>query len=222
MTATILKALASPSKVVSHLTKRSRGAVLSLNIERSRIGLAVVSRDENDETLAREATPLTPICTRTRRLSPECTEQLARIVQEYDIDAFIVSWPLQGDTGKMGAPCGRVLFTLESIMATSNNIFTPDRPVCLWDSLHASAEETEDDWGRDSKYARISHNKKELASEKRYTQDERIVATQIWDDFCRTHMPSIYRRKVKEIPSTAAWNLVADWKNCPSFLQAAA
>ena len=167
------------------------------------------------ETLTKEALMLPSISTRERKISPECTKQLHRIVKEHHICGFVVSWPVQRDTGKMGAPCGHVLFTLESILKLSDNIMTPDRPFCLWDSLNASEQEGEDEWGRCSMYALTSNKTLQLALKARHTQDENSVAAQVWNDFCRAHWPKLYVRKVQRTASRSAWNLVADWKECP-------
>jgi hypothetical protein len=59
-----------------------------------------------------------------------------------------------------------------------------------------------------------------FASKEKDTQDENIVAAQVWDDFRRAHWPELYARKVQRTASRAAWNLVADWKECPpSYVQ---
>ena len=49
-------------------------------------------------------------------VSPEDKYRLSRLVREHSISGFIVSWPLQKDTGLMGASCGRTLFTIEQLL----------------------------------------------------------------------------------------------------------
>ena len=84
---------------------------------------------------------------------------------------MIVSWPLEKETGKMGAACGRVLHTLETLLSvqeanknscsiqssatgtttTTTPVLSSSRPICLWDGRHFP-EETVDEWGRGPQY----------------------------------------------------------------------
>lgn len=232
----ILKVLSSPSKLASVLDRTTHGSVLTLDIKRHRIGMAVVPREQQDthgsSTLTKEALPLAAISTSQRSITTECVEQLHRVVEEHNVCGFVVSWPIQRDTGKIGAPCGRVLFTLESILELSDdNILTPNRTLCLWDSLHRRGafheQGVEDEWGRCSLYTRTSNKTEHLASTEQYTPDQSIDASQVWDDFSRAHWPELYYddgSKVKMTTGLSAWkNLVADSRDCrPSMAQAAA
>ena len=129
-------------------------------------------------------------------VSPEDKYRLLRLVREHSISGFIVSWPLQKDTGLMGASCGRTLFTIEQLLENDeeekdydNNytkIFTPNRPICFWDGrMHNSnnnhnnnsdnetkQQEQEqpqpDIFGRCSIYARTSTRKEHRASKEQY------------------------------------------------------
>ena len=149
-------------------------------------------------------------------VSPEDKYRLLRLVQEHSISGFIVSWPLQKDTGLMGASCGRTLFTIEQLLENDeeekdydNNytkIFTPNRPICFWDGrMHNSnnnhnnkTEQQEqeqpqpDIFGRCSIYARTSTKKEHRASkEQYYPQNEfsTMNAMKVWEDFYQTHWP---------------------------------
>ena len=46
----------------------------------------------------------------------EVLRQLDHVVKEYNVCGVLVSWPVQRDTGKVGAACGRVLYTLEDLI----------------------------------------------------------------------------------------------------------
>ena len=214
MSKSILNVLVSPSKVASIIERTSRGsAVLSLDIQRHQIGMAIISRDY--ETLTKQAQTLPSIASTDRPISSHTLEQLSQVVKEHNVCSFVVSWPVQRDHGGMGAPCGRVLFTLESILKESDSILTPDRPMCFWDSLHASEQaDGGDEWGRCARYGRPSSKTLHLASIEQYIAHEDIGASQIWDDFCRVHWPE--RSKVEKTSPLSAWNLVSDWKDCPS------
>lgn len=80
----------------------------------------------------------------------------------------VVNWPLQSDTGRMGAACGRVIFALEQLVQRSNEsmIDSPyangngtingatiknhdrggflSRPFCLWDAGHIDLKQRAD------------------------------------------------------------------------------
>jgi RNase H-fold protein (predicted Holliday junction resolvase) len=188
----LMKVLTTPSKIASALDWRKvSGSVLSLDIHKDRIGLAVASHPSyREETCAFESIPL---ARKGQRVTKECKARLSAIVKEHRVCGVVVSWPLQEDTGKMGAACGRVLYTLDHLLQDTN-IVTPNRPLCLWDGDH-STPELEDEWGRCQAYCRTSNKTVHKASEEQYHQDENQVAATVWDDFCRTHWPAIYQQE---------------------------
>jgi hypothetical protein len=133
----------------------------------------------------------------------------------------------------MGAPCGRVIHTLEDLIedADSNTIITSKRPLVLWDGVHAT-QEKEDEWGRCTAYSRTSTKSIHRASEEQYYQDENIVAAQVWDDFVHTHWPTIFKQQALYTKdSTLATNvddeddrsslLDGKWEDSSSYVQAA-
>lgn len=99
-----------------------------------------------------------------RQIDESVKKQLIQVVKENDVCGFVVSWPVQADSGRHGAACGRVLFTLEQLLSSgsnsTNNIrgdqkqasfqdspMTPGRPVCLWTAA-APVDETSSAGGR--------------------------------------------------------------------------
>jgi hypothetical protein len=108
-----------------------------------------------------------------------------------------VNWPLEVDTGKMGAKCGRVLHTLDALNenddGTAPSLFSSKRPICLWDPRHTVEESDRiDDWGRSKEYTRISTKTEYIASSERYYNygnDDDSSAVSLWEDFCRVHWP---------------------------------
>jgi RNase H-fold protein (predicted Holliday junction resolvase) len=139
------------------------------------------------------------------RVNEACKARLAEIVKDHKVCGVVVSWPLQQDTGKMGAACGRVLYTLQDLLQDSN-IVTPNRPLCLWDGEH-STQEKEDGWGRCAAYTRTSDKQIHRASEEQYNQDENIVAAQVWNDFSRVHWPDVFAQPAKEYEAFEEENL---------------
>lgn len=206
----LLQVLVAPSKVAKKLN-RGAASVLSLNIHQDRIGVAVASHNTVDK--------LTSIPTERLWKGKEASEELSRIVDEHNVCGFVVAWPVQKDTGKWGAPCGRVLFTLEKILGQTNTVFTPERPVCLWDSFRSeNTRRKVDALGRCSSFGEGSGKKKHIASEEQYNQDKGITATHIWDDFCKIHLPQVAKRtalasKQKGKRGSQSHNLVSDWKS---------
>lgn len=187
-----MKVLTTPSKIASALDwKKLNGSVLSLDIHKDRIGLAIASHPSFGE----KSTPLPDIpLARKGRVTQECKERLATLARDYRVCGVVVSWPLQQDTGRMGASCGRVLHTLDELLEDST-LCTPSRPLCLWDGDH-SMPDPEDQWGRCAAYSRTSSKTVHSASIEQYNQDENIVAVNVWEDFCRSHWPELYEQKV--------------------------
>lgn len=227
----LLRFLVSPSKLATALDwKRASGTVLSLDIHKDRIGMAIASHPAFEE----EAHTLAPIRLSSRGRVPDVgKEQLLKLVTEYRVCGIVVSWPVQQDTGRMGAPCGRVIHTLEDLIedADSNTIITSKRPLVLWDGVHAT-QEKEDEWGRCTAYSRTSTKRIHRASEEQYYQDENIVAAQVWDDFVHAHWPTIFEQQALYTKnSTLATNvddeddrsslLDGKWEDSSSYVKAA-
>lgn len=197
---TIMNVLTTPSKIASKLDwRRAGGSVLSLDIHHDQIGLAVASHPLYGET----SSTLRPIpLARKGRVSEQCRQTLSDIVKEHKVCGVVVSWPLQQDSGKMGAACGRVLYTLENILQDAN-IITPNRPFCLWEgnvNKTAYKNEPEDVFGRSAAYSRIPPSDKQFhkASQEQYIRHEGVVAAQVWDDFFRVHWPELHRQQYRQ------------------------
>jgi hypothetical protein len=186
----LMQVLTVPSKVASALDwKKLGGAIATLAIHVDRIEVAVAhhpSKGERSKTF--ESLPLT----KKGRAIPESTRQrLEEIVKDEAVCGFVVSCPVQGDTGALGYAAGRALFTLEQILHQSN-VLSPNRPVCLWDGIHKQQPPI-DTWGRCSAYARTSSKREHLASRDQYYSSEGIVAAQVWDDYFKTMWPEMSR-----------------------------
>ena len=201
----ILNVLTTPSKIASKFDwKRTGGAsVLSLDINQDRINLAVASHPSSSSSITTSSTtPTTPttktlksikLSGRKGRVSNICRQELADVISKYQVCGVVVTWPLQHDTGKMGAACGRVLYTLEHLLLDDNNeltnLLTPNRPFCLWEERrrkfkNEKEEENEQDdddddydeilkedgFGRSIAYSRVPAKTKTIhrASEEQY------------------------------------------------------
>lgn len=188
---TLFKVLTTSSKIASALDwKKLNGSILSLDIHKDRIGLAIASHP----SFGRKATMLENIpLARKGRITKECKERLSALAKDYRVCGLVVSWPVQHDTGRMGASCGRVLHTLDELLQDST-LCTPSRPLCLWDGNH-SMPEPEDQWGRCRAYSQTSDKTIHKASEEQYNQDENVVAANIWEDFCQSHWPKLYQQQ---------------------------
>lgn len=222
----LLKVLTTPSKIASALDwKKLNGTVLSLDIHKDRIGLAIASHPAFGE----KAAPLQDIpLARKGRVTKECKERLAALAKDHRVCGVVVSWPLQQDTGRMGASCGRVLHTLEELLQDSS-LCTPGRPLCLWDGEH-SMPEPEDQWGRSVAYSKTSDKTVHKASEEQYNQDENVVAAKVWEDFCQTHWPELYQQKARATISSSSSQPArksttsvddANWEDTSAYVNAA-
>jgi hypothetical protein len=53
-------------------------------------------------------------------INQSCLNRFSDIIETYKVCGVIVSWPIQHDTGRMGAACGRVIYALEQLWEQSN------------------------------------------------------------------------------------------------------
>jgi len=203
----LMRVLATPSRVANALDwKRSTGgAVATLDVHADRIGVRISrhpiqssssSSSPSESMLSRTSYHSFPLSFKGRSKIPESTRQgLSDLIHRYGVCGFVVSWPVQDDTGLQGAACGRTIFALEELLQDqggNNNehvVFEPGLPICLWDGKHHVS--TADAFGRSPTYARISDKTEHVASKEQYHQDESVVASSVWEDFVRTHWPEI-------------------------------
>jgi hypothetical protein len=197
----LLKVMTTPSKLASALDwrKMNGSTILSLNIHADRICLARCdhpssgtlkgcSKQSNDIPLSRPLESL-PLNLKNKTISEESKQKLVNLIKDHKVCGFVVSWPLQQDTGRMGASCGRTLFTLEQLMKdTKTNVFSPNRPLCLWDPNHVQPTKV-DCFGRSPEFAKTCDKTLHFASQEQYHQDETIVSSRIWQDFCQHSWP---------------------------------
>jgi hypothetical protein len=221
-----MKVLTNPSKIASALDWRKvSGSILSLNIHKDSICMAVASHPSfGERTQTLDSIKLL----RRGHADADIKEQLAEIVKEFKVCGVVVSWPIQTDTGRPGAACGRILHTLDDLLEDSNVIST-SRPLCFWDGRHV-VPETQDEWGRCAAYARTTSTDKDIhvASQEQYNQDENVVAAQVWDDFVKAQWPDIHHQEKQVARTTSCakasspWAVDEDWKKdtSTSFMKA--
>lgn len=208
----LTRILTTPSKIASSLDwRKASGAILSLDIQKDRIGLAVASHPSFQEPTKE----LEPIAI-SRTLDENTLQRLAGIVEEERIIGFVVNWPVQKDTGKLGYSCGRVLNMLDQLVETADDasVVTSSRPVCLWDAEHV-VPPTIDEWGRCSQFANTSNKALHVASKEQYHTTSNQAATQVLDDFLKVNWPTIHQQKFvyvqpgaqtrKQTSSSSAW-----------------
>ena len=203
----LMNRLSKPSKVASTLDwkKMNGSTVLSLNIHRNRVGIAVGSHPSFGEDCI-ELEPLR-FADDHINIDKPCLERFQTIIEDYKVCGIVVSWPLQHDTGRMGAACGRVMYTLEEIIdksGESDSVLSKNRPLCLWDSEHIVPKQKEDPkkrvdmYGRCASYATTSEKEEYKASENQYHEDENTVVVQVWEDFCKEHWPELFSARHQE------------------------
>jgi RNase H-fold protein (predicted Holliday junction resolvase) len=207
----LLSKLSKPSKVASALDwKKFNGStVLSLNFHQDRVGIAVASHPSTGNPCIE----LEPLRFNQNHIAIDesCLNRFSKIIEEYKVCGVVVSWPLQHDTGRMGAACGRVIYSLEQLWEKSNGGSHPydvlARPFCLWDSSHIIPKQRKDpakrvdEFGRCASYGKKDPKKKDgayFASVKRYHEDELAVVCGVWDDFCKEHWPELYTTSFAE------------------------
>lgn len=149
------RALVSPTKVASILDwRKAVGSVMSLNITKDRIGIAVAEHPENIyESVTLDSISLTDtneISKGPRNLgvSKKCISALEATVRRHNTCAFLVNWPL--NEGRMGEQCGKVLGVLDSVANQSKSVITNKRPFTLCGVIgtNEAASSLPDEWGR--------------------------------------------------------------------------
>lgn len=227
----LMKVLTTPSKVANSLDwrKATGGTIATIDVHASRIGITI---SEHPDTIP-SSSPLSSKCSYSlpfrekglHKIPTSSRQQLADLVNEYKVCGYVVSWPLQSDTGLMGASCGRTLYAIEKLLETlpddtkgiarkaQRSIFSPSRLICLWNGMHSEQPNT-DTFGRSSVYARTSRKTEYCASKEQYHQDESIVAANIWEDFVHVNWPHIYEEQqqiVHEQPSVETNTRKQQW-----------
>lgn len=205
--------LTTPSKVANALDwKKMSSSVLALNIGRDEIGLTLASHPScNRKTSVKlDPIPLHFIHKGNRKsLDSTVITQLNDLVQKFQVCGFVVNWPLQKE-GRIGASCGRVLHTLDSLCTDSKTpILSNNRKFCLWNGSRVKLE-PDDLFGRCSIYSRPSTNDPDfvhVASREQYNQNR--VAVDIWNDFCRVHWPEMYQQETT--PTREAFSFDGEW-----------
>ena len=202
----LMELLTSPSHVANALdwtknkTSKHGKAVAAMHIGRDRIGVAIASHPEAGEIPLALPPVRLELVTKANNepvLAKHCVRELARICEEHNVGCFVVAWPVQKE-GRPGASCGKVLHTLESLVAESKTILTKRRPLCLWmgDSMpskdHAKKYE-EDEWGRCTAYSRVSNKTIHYAKEEQYCfpKGSSNAAVRTWQAFCLQYWPNI-------------------------------
>lgn len=235
----LLNAITTPARLAT-LLERGKGQrpLLAMVIQRTRIGLAMVWSPHSDE----DVEPLPDVLVPNRRIAPENLSSLAYTMRSNDVCGVLVNWPVQSYSGKMGGPCGRVLFTLESMLgeepasttssharSTTRPLLCANRPVALWtpppppqsvppgsSSPPPLEAHQEDSWGRSVVYSQASNKTVHRASKEQYAFDETEQATDLWDDFWKTNWPDWHKRchnqRRLNTSSVGQCNLIKDWR----------
>jgi len=222
----LLSKLSKPSKVASILdwNKSFDNTILVVNFHKNRMGIAVASHPSFGIP-CRELDPLR-FNSRNRKsitgtVDRKCLERLSNIIDEYKVCGIVINWPLQRDTGRMGAACGRVLFALEQLWERSyesstaaktstdarthelNRCNNPEqggllsRPFCFWDAGHidaAFASNKEDSFGRCASYGK----KKQLSNSFKSPTLTRTLSQPFENEKSTEPWITAYRRDSKE------------------------
>lgn len=204
-----MKVLTTPSRVASSLDWRKAlgGAILTMSIHSDKIDMAVAQHPSIGKPV--KTLPPLKLEKKGRVVPQDSRRRLSDIVKEQHICAFVVSWPVQPDNGKMGYAAGRTVWTLEELLksttttgssssskttTTSNSTtISPNRPVCFWDGSRSTTQKgVADMWGRNPDYATTTDKTLHLASMEQYHTDDAIVVSQVWDDFMKVNWPGVY------------------------------
>jgi len=173
----LFQVLTTPSKIANALDWKQPvgGSLATLSVQTDRMHLFLTSHPDREKADSTVPTTSVSVSSSTsssssstsseyyslpirhqgqRHISPTTRHQLSEIVLDHKVCGFIVCWPLQAETGRMGAACGRTLFAIEQLLQpqpqhhhpSSPPIFTPNRKLCFWDAtLYTDAEPVDED-----------------------------------------------------------------------------
>jgi hypothetical protein len=191
------KFLTTPSKIAHGLDwKKDTSSLLTLSIYRDTMKITIANHPAytNGSLPLVENIPLRFIREdNDLRLDQKVIGHFQNLIQSHHVCGFVIFWPLQNE-GRIGAWCGRVLFTLDLLCLDSNSsIFSNNRKFCLWcnSKMHV---ETADEFGRCSSYVGSpgsNPNFLHVASRKQYNQVQ--VDDDTWDDFLQAHWPITHK-----------------------------
>ena len=157
-----------PSRVASLLDwNKSKSAIMSISVSKGYIGVAISKHPSNwDHMHDLDSFQLKVHPTR-RKGTPQVdtmkqlASQLDDIVQEQNVCAFLVDWPIS-NLGRCGASCGQTLFHLEKII-DSSDIISKSRPFAFVNYLRVTdSNDIEDTWGRIVNFGRIKDNQRQM------------------------------------------------------------
>jgi hypothetical protein len=150
----ITRLLTTPRKVADLLDwRRVSGSILTLTISRDRLDLAVSSHPiHHDEPLVQlPSVPLeikvdkrnkTTATASTNVLCPNVAKELDGVCERFAICGVIVNWPVEKD-GWCGFSCGRVLFTLDQLVAQQSKAVSTRNPfvsgminICIFPKMN--------------------------------------------------------------------------------------
>jgi hypothetical protein len=187
----LTKFLTTPSKVAHAFDwKKHSSSLLTLNISRESMKVTLANHPTNYKGSSRleETIPLRFIWEGNAvHLDRQVTGHLQNLVESHNVCGFVVSWPLQKE-GRIGASCGRVLFTLDLLgIDSETNIFSKNRKFCLWcnSKMHV---DTADAFGRCPSYVgrpKSDPNFVHIASREQYSSCQ--IRADTWDDFLQSH-----------------------------------
>eukprot|EP00561_Arcocellulus_cornucervis_P007517 CAMPEP_0185809418 /NCGR_PEP_ID=MMETSP1322-20130828/6190_1 /TAXON_ID=265543 /ORGANISM="Minutocellus polymorphus, Strain RCC2270" /LENGTH=295 /DNA_ID=CAMNT_0028505687 /DNA_START=193 /DNA_END=1080 /DNA_ORIENTATION=+ len=179
--------LVTPGRVASLMDWKATlgtGAVMALDINRDRIGVAVAPHPSGVSSGAGVATARTldPILLPGKRAAGTSSashplSRLEEVAAREQVCGVIVRWPLQ-DGGRMGAHCGRILYQLDDFVASSSSsesssnsskkrttsLIGKNRPFALYDDRPLTrgqaidvddSADLPDEWGRHSSFSRV-------------------------------------------------------------------
>ena len=188
----ITRMLSSPNQVARVLDwkKAVGGALLSLHFGASQIDLAATSHPSGQDACVHHLSSIPlefEVKQNNKVLKSHILKEISGLVQDLNVCGMVVSWPVQKE-GWCGAPCGKVLHTLDHIVRETNIVDQDHCPLCLWDGHHFRLPE--DEWGRLAIYGIPNRDKKQvhLASQEQYRECG-MVAARVVKDYIRHHWP---------------------------------
>lgn len=225
--------LVAPSKVANLLDwRKAVGSVMSLDITRDRIGIAVAEHPEH----ICGSIPLESISLRHGKkseMSRDLVAELEAAVRRHRVCAFVVNWPT--NEGRMGEQCGKVLQVLDCVIDHSNSVVTKKRPFALWCHSETASHQSSpiDEWGRSTDFAQAPDYRTDMsyssksAARRAQSQDSSVVAANVLDEWVRSHWEidsKVGRATVPKKPSTDFFfstHSVDEYTNENACLQAA-
>ena len=206
-TSKLSKFLVSPNRLASILDwkKASGGTIMSLDISKECVGLAIgrhpEAQEEEEEDCRDQGWTLALHNNRW-------TRELEMLVKENSVCGFVVGWPVQ-ENGRVGASCGKVLYELDSLHYST---LFHNRPFTLYGGTLPTTTAIPDMFGRSVCFSQVTSTSTYIHTTFSHRESSSSSAASLLQQFLASHWPTITTNTHPQQPASPNKSLVVQPK----------